>query len=777
MEYMSYGQLKTEIMAAAALKYNSYFEGLYNSYAYNLKDNLSPSSKRLNDACDRVIQCFKSLRDLDNDGISYSSSSSNTFRRGLVGDELSSADTIISVSGSSLEPKLEERTKTNVYYEHSDVIELIQSIYSEAGNSYFYFSGKDQLHDMVVLDERGYFDYHFDISSQLLVFKELQTEINKFEELIINDNYLLSNIKPGLDELYNILCVANSANFNQTISSLFDEVLVDFPYIEFNSFDMTEEYYNETISVVKNHFNETINTLKVDLFDDIDTMIDEINNLQELKTLLDGHILDTELLLTNLEDINMDLERKLSDLEEIKFSDRTTYVESIIAKTKEDYIASGEYTDGEYTDGELSDNSVFLSDKDFVNKAVDAAEVDTLFDMGAIDVAYRSEVTIDNVENYLDIEKMNTIARTTTVSSIESNTITREEVTVFNKYHRISLYNYVEASELSTEELYEDEIFTDSVIIISVLDNVVKHEYFDTIEEININGNEFAIKYSKESCTGIDECTRDYNGNLFNRLDLPGFDNTATSHNVVIFSDDNRLTYRTQFIMEKEYKIEKVMQELNETQEEMDGIVAGIILEELVDLSEEKLREKIVDTVGVSYVDIVLDAVRKYEELQEEIEQLEEEVEDYQDALKAGGKLDKHEYANDYQHGVAIVANTDDNIIKVESAVTIPNKETVMTNKATEYAYIISQGEGTPGYEEAMNWSYEVAVSNGGPTSKDNFIEDYTEVLSKYEPKLQEMQGKDIDWLVENYDEYSEVHYTITTNLNILKPTPENSGG
>ncbi len=764
MEYTSYYDFREEIRTALELKYNAYFEGLYDSYAYNLKDNLSPSSKRLNDACDGVIQCFRSLRDLDNDGISYSSSTSNTFRRGLVGDELSSADTVISVSGSYLEPELDENANTNVQNEHSDVIGLIQSIYSEAGNSYFYFSGKNQLHDMVVLDERGYLDYHFDISSQLHVFEYLQTEINKFEELIVNDNYLLSNIKPGLDELYDIFCYEKSASFNQTISALFDEVIADFPYNESKMLDTTLEAYDVMVLELKHYFTSLIEPLKDDLFTYVETMIDEVNKLQELKTLLDGHILDIELLLTNLEDINMDLERKLNDLEEIKFSDRTSYVESIIAKTKEDYIASGEYTDGE-----LSDNSVFVSDKDFVNKAVDAAEVDILFDMGAIDVAYRSEVTIDNVEDYLDIEKMNTVARTTTVSSIESNTITREEVTVFNKYHRISLYNYVEASELSTEELYEDEIFTDSVIIISVLDNVVKHEYFDTIEEININGNEFAIVYIE------DKPAKEF---ADDRSLLKGLDTSdwvikerITSNNVVIFSEDNRLTYRTQFVMEKEYEINQLKQELNAKQDEMDGFFAGIILDELVDLSEEKLRDKIGDTVGFIYVDIVLDAVRKYEELQEEIEQLEGEVKGYQDALSASGKLDKHEYANYYQHGVAIVANTDDNILKVENTVIIPNKETVMTNKAVENSYIISQGEGTPGYEEAMNWSYEVAVSNGYKGNYYLFSENYKLNVVDYESDLQGMQGKDIDWMVDQYDTYENVFTTIENNLHIINPT------
>ncbi len=104
-------------------------------------------------------------------------------------------------------------------------------------------------------------------------------------------------------------------------------------------------------------------------------------------------------------------------------------------------------------------------------------------------------------------------------------------------------------------------------------------------------------------------------------------------------------------------------------------------------------------------------------------------------------------------------------------------KETETQLQAIDNAYIISQGAGTPGYEEAMNWSYEVAVSNGYKGNYYLFSENYKLNIVEYEPQLQEMQGKDIDWLVENYDEYSEVHYTITTNLNILKPTPENSGG
>ncbi len=97
-----------------------------------------------------------------------------------------------------------------------------------------------------------------------------------------------------------------------------------------------------------------------------------------------------------------------------------------------------------------------------------------------------------------------------------------------------------------------------------------------------------------------------------------------------------------------------------------------------------------------------------------------------------------------------------------------PVEKTETLLQAIDNAYIISQGEGTPGYEEAMNWSYEVAVSNGSSKKIDTFKDGYLDEIVKYEPQLQEMQGKDIDWLVEHYDEYSEVFDKIESALDIL---------
>ncbi len=95
-------------------------------------------------------------------------------------------------------------------------------------------------------------------------------------------------------------------------------------------------------------------------------------------------------------------------------------------------------------------------------------------------------------------------------------------------------------------------------------------------------------------------------------------------------------------------------------------------------------------------------------------------------------------------------------------------KETEVFSQAIDNAYIISQGEGTPGYDEAMNWSYELAVSNGSYLTYSGFTESYSSFCVDNYENLREMQGKDIDWLVENYDEYSDVLGTINRNLIII---------
>lgn len=83
-----------------------------------------------------------------------------------------------------------------------------------------------------------------------------------------------------------------------------------------------------------------------------------------------------------------------------------------------------------------------------------------------------------------------------------------------------------------------------------------------------------------------------------------------------------------------------------------------------------------------------------------------------------------------------------------------------------DHAYIISQGEGAEGYEEAMKESYKLVEPTTNATY-DEFSNEYSREIITHESQLEELKDMSLDEVIRNYDEYKDVIKKIGNELEL----------
>lgn len=97
---------------------------------------------------------------------------------------------------------------------------------------------------------------------------------------------------------------------------------------------------------------------------------------------------------------------------------------------------------------------------------------------------------------------------------------------------------------------------------------------------------------------------------------------------------------------------------------------------------------------------------------------------------------------------------------------TYGSAESALLEKTIDYAYIISKGPDTSGYEEAMLWTYELSQYNRNTLSYEDFEEEYYDQIKDYDEVLGLVKNMSLTELVENYDIYYSEIREVSTHVN-----------
>lgn len=89
--------------------------------------------------------------------------------------------------------------------------------------------------------------------------------------------------------------------------------------------------------------------------------------------------------------------------------------------------------------------------------------------------------------------------------------------------------------------------------------------------------------------------------------------------------------------------------------------------------------------------------------------------------------------------------------------------------EAIDNAYIINQGVDTPGYDEAMKWSYDLAKSNGSEVDFEQFKQSYSDRLADYSKELEILKDLTLEEITYDYHKFrhllNDIDYYVMITL------------
>ncbi|MFV0479773.1 MAG: hypothetical protein ACK5LZ_04315 [Anaerorhabdus sp.] len=270
--------------------------------------------------------------------------------------------------------------------------EQLKYIYSSETDSYFQFTGKQTLSDILNLDRNSYFDKREIIIETIMAIQDVEVALQQCEGFKSNEEDYSGVIKKLIPTFEEKMSVDNRAMHQDLYADVLEQVDVSsLNEIEKGMYHIgVAQYFNNFGRWGRTDFHRSV-------FSHLEGIEKESVNLSTQYTEMEEVYYKVQSVAEQIEDITKDLEYLVADLAAIQFENIGTAIDELKKVTKQNYLLSGE------VDIDVLDTSLMAEDKAFVEQAKQREEIDLYFDLGLIDDGLeRGQVRYEELGSYVE---------------------------------------------------------------------------------------------------------------------------------------------------------------------------------------------------------------------------------------------------------------------------------------------------------------------------------------------------------------------------------------